>query len=186
MLFKKHKDKGFTIIELIVVIAIIAILAAIILTNVSKYIARAKVTRANTDAENIVKALTLFYSQYGEYPSSYTSCPAPGCMREFYPTIMGAPVEPFLEVNGTDHPFSEVYKLDFNGFNADYFVENGFYYTYLFDADGDGKMGCGVIDLFDQLWNVYGQKMILCQDCPCGTDPYITIPYQITPTYNTI
>jgi len=37
-----NKSKGFTIIELIVVIAIIAVLAAIVLVNVTQYIAKGK------------------------------------------------------------------------------------------------------------------------------------------------
>ena len=37
-----NKQKGFTIIELIVVIAIIAVLAAIVMVNVTKYIAQGK------------------------------------------------------------------------------------------------------------------------------------------------
>ncbi len=37
-----NKQKGFTIIELIVVIAIIAVLAAIVLVNVTKYINKGK------------------------------------------------------------------------------------------------------------------------------------------------
>jgi len=37
-----NKNKGFTIIELIVVIAIIAVLAAIVLVNVTQYIAKSR------------------------------------------------------------------------------------------------------------------------------------------------
>jgi prepilin-type N-terminal cleavage/methylation domain-containing protein len=37
-----NKQKGFTIIELIVVIAIIAVLAAIVLVNVTQYIAKSR------------------------------------------------------------------------------------------------------------------------------------------------
>ena len=37
-----NKSKGFTIIELIVVIAIIAVLATIVLVNVTQYINRGK------------------------------------------------------------------------------------------------------------------------------------------------
>jgi prepilin-type N-terminal cleavage/methylation domain-containing protein len=38
-----NKQKGFTIIELIVVIAIIAVLAAIVLVNVTSYINKSRV-----------------------------------------------------------------------------------------------------------------------------------------------
>jgi prepilin-type N-terminal cleavage/methylation domain-containing protein len=46
-----NKSKGFTIIELIVVIAIIAVLAAIVLVNVTQYINKAKdsAIKANLD-----------------------------------------------------------------------------------------------------------------------------------------
>jgi prepilin-type N-terminal cleavage/methylation domain-containing protein len=42
MLYKMQKQKGFTIIELIVVVAIIAVLAAIVLVNVTSYINKGK------------------------------------------------------------------------------------------------------------------------------------------------
>ena len=48
-----QKQKGFTIIELIVVIAIIAILAAIVLVNVTTYISKAKDARINSDMASI-------------------------------------------------------------------------------------------------------------------------------------
>ncbi len=43
------KQKGFTIIELIVVIAIIAVLAGIVLVNVTQYIKKAKDTAVKAD-----------------------------------------------------------------------------------------------------------------------------------------
>ena len=48
-----NKSKGFTIIELIVVIAIIAILAAIVLVNVTVYINKAKDAAIKSDIANI-------------------------------------------------------------------------------------------------------------------------------------
>jgi prepilin-type N-terminal cleavage/methylation domain-containing protein len=64
---KKSKfKKGFTIIELIVVISIIAVLATIVLANVTQYISKAKLERANADIKNIEKALIAFNAQYGD------------------------------------------------------------------------------------------------------------------------
>ena len=54
----KNRKKGFTLVELLVVMAIIAILAAIVVPNVTSYIRRARATRALGDIEGIELALT--------------------------------------------------------------------------------------------------------------------------------
>ena len=58
-----RKQKGFTIIELIVVIAIIAILAAIVLINVTQYINKGKDSAIKGDLSAIQTAANLFYTQ---------------------------------------------------------------------------------------------------------------------------
>lgn len=158
----KEEERAFTIIELIVVVAIISVLASIIVVNVTQYINKAKVARANADVSNLAKALELFNAQYGDYPWGYYGYPD---WLEFFPTIAGGEGDPFLTVNGQDHHLSEVYKQDWNGYNASYFVQNGYYYIYLYDNDWDGKIGCGYAVLYDNSWNFYGYKYILCQDC---------------------
>jgi len=72
--FKKgpalSRAEGFTIIELIVVIAIIAVLAGIVLVNVQGYVKKAQNAKVLADLESYVKALELAYAQNGSYPSS--------------------------------------------------------------------------------------------------------------------
>ena len=61
-------NKGFTLIELAVVLAIIAVLAAILTPLVTSYIDQARNTRAQTDVRAIAQAYLLHLRDTGYYP----------------------------------------------------------------------------------------------------------------------
>lgn len=65
-----NTQKGFTLIELMIVIAIIGILAAIAIPAYQNYIARAQVTEAMTLASGLKGTVAEVYSQDGSCPSN--------------------------------------------------------------------------------------------------------------------
>lgn len=62
-----NTKKGFTIIELIVVIAIIAVLAAIVLVNVTSYINKGKDAAIKGNAASIMTNAAAYYDTNGNY-----------------------------------------------------------------------------------------------------------------------
>jgi len=64
-----QKQKGFTIIELIVVIAIIAVLAAIVMVNVTSYIAKGKDAAIKGNMSQISTTAAAYYESIGNYGS---------------------------------------------------------------------------------------------------------------------
>jgi len=63
-----RKDKGFTLIELAVVLAIIAVLAAILTPLVTNYLDQARITRAQADVRTIADAIKLYQRDTGRWP----------------------------------------------------------------------------------------------------------------------
>jgi|LSQX01.3.fsa_nt_gb type IV pilus assembly protein PilA len=66
----KHtkNEKGFTLVELMIVIAIIGILAAIAIPQMSAYRDRAYNTAALSDCRNLITAMEAYHIDYGQYP----------------------------------------------------------------------------------------------------------------------
>lgn len=70
MVNKRHKQAGFTIVELLIVIVVIGILAAITIVAYNGTQQRARDTTRQSDISNLTKALEVYYSINGQYPTS--------------------------------------------------------------------------------------------------------------------
>jgi len=66
---RRAAQAGFTLIELMVVLVIIGVLAALIVPNVLERADDAKITAARTDVTNIMQALKLYRLDNNRYPT---------------------------------------------------------------------------------------------------------------------
>jgi type IV pilus assembly protein PilA len=70
-MFKKLRQKGFTLVELMIVVAIIGILAAIAIPNFIKFQARGKQSEAKTNLKGLFQAEKSFFAERDTYSSDF-------------------------------------------------------------------------------------------------------------------
>jgi general secretion pathway protein G len=67
--FRLRDERGFTLLELLVVLAIMGMLAAIIAPTVIKYLGTSRTKTAKVQIENVMQGLELFRIDVGRYPT---------------------------------------------------------------------------------------------------------------------
>jgi len=67
---RSQNEAGFTLVELLVVLAILSLFAALAAPQVLKYLGGAKTGTARTQLSNIQSAIELYYLDIGSYPTS--------------------------------------------------------------------------------------------------------------------
>src|SRR6516225_12189726 len=82
-----HQNKGFTLIEMIGVLAVIAILAAVLIPKVFEAINNARVNNAAMTVNSVKTACVDHYAKYGSFPIDGSTTPKP--------TALTPPVEMF-------------------------------------------------------------------------------------------
>jgi len=121
--------RGFTLIEIMVVLVIIGVLAALIAPNVLDRASDAKVTAARTDVNNLVQALKLYKLDNQRYPTTEQGLEA--LVRK--PTVGAIPPgwKPYLDKLPRD-PWGQPYQYMNPGVNGEIDV---------FSFGADGKPG---------------------------------------------
>lgn len=69
----KNVQKGFTLIELMIVVAIIAILAAIAIPQYQNYVTKSQFSESQTVADGMKTAIAEYYTQAGQCPTLGTT-----------------------------------------------------------------------------------------------------------------
>jgi general secretion pathway protein G len=137
------RQAGFTLIEIMVVVVILGILAAIVAPNVISRIDDAAITRAKQDIRGIESALKLYYMDNSRYPSTdqgldaLTTRPNDPSVRNWR--------GPYLDKLPKD-PWNNTYRYLYPGQNGEFDV-----FTY----GADGQPGGEGINAEIGNWSVY-------------------------------
>lgn len=93
--------RGFSLVEVMVVLVIIGLLAGVVTVNVRAYLLKARQTTARQEIASICQALGTFYATHGRYPTNEEGLGAltRPTDRLPEPLLSGRPVDPW------DHPY---------------------------------------------------------------------------------
>jgi general secretion pathway protein G len=115
----RRRDAGYTLLELLVVMGILALLTAMATPQVMGYFSKAKTQTVQVQIQNIGTALELYYMENGSYPSADVGLKA----------LVEAPAEaprwngPYIKkAQNLVDPWGNPYQYNYPVANGDYEV----------------------------------------------------------------
>ncbi len=151
--------KGFTIIELMVVVAIISILTAIVLANLTGAKQRSRDAKRISDIAQIQLALELFFDRCNQYPPATNSSPTLTAGNGSYGCPSGITLGSFISKIPVGPNANENYNYVTNGSYTDYVISSNLETKAAAlndDIDGTVTFGIGVTVVCDDgQYNIY-------------------------------
>ncbi len=129
-----RNSKGFTLIELMIVIAIIGILAAIAIPNFLRYRDKAYCAKSETDAQNVLAALSSYFAD-----PDHTAIPSLAQLTSSEELILNNPSSTTITTSGNG-------AIVIVGDDADrcpYVAKDSEYYYTYFGTDTGSDPGWG-------------------------------------------
>ncbi|MBX7259298.1 MAG: prepilin-type N-terminal cleavage/methylation domain-containing protein [Candidatus Hydrogenedentes bacterium] len=149
--------RGFTLIEMLVVIGILAILIGILLPAIRSVMEKAERVQAKADAQRIVKGWKAYRNQYGRWPSATDESSTGSIMSSNFVRILNAR---YYQTGLTgpdatpDNPMA-IQFVEISGNSIDTrwnFVDPwGTPYRVSFDANFDGRTSNSLYTVYDNV-----------------------------------
>ncbi|MBI2011563.1 type II secretion system protein [Candidatus Daviesbacteria bacterium] len=153
---EKMQSRGFTLVELLVAIAIIAMVFGIVITSATGIRKSARDTQRHADLKSIQSALQQYYADQNYFPLS--PLPSPGnALKNPVGTITYLQSIPKDPQSGDSYGYTSL-KLD----------------ESVCDSSGINK--CLKYCLFAKLENIATTSATQCQPIPSGFNYYVTQP----------
>ncbi len=103
---RRPAGRGFSLVEVMIVLVIIGLLAGVVTLNVRTYLIKAKQNTARREIATICDALETFYAETGRYPSNEEGLELLTQPGDRFPEALlkGRPTDPWGNPYQYDHP----------------------------------------------------------------------------------
>jgi general secretion pathway protein G len=161
---KKIHIKGFTLVELLVVIVVLGILASISIVAYNGTQGRARDSRRQNDISELAKGLELYYLDNHKYPTSGGATVTTNTWNTTadasWSTFVTA-LKPYMDNNVPSDPTSTP--------NANIMTPNGYNYAYFSNSSPTVTCGAGTNQMYILVYRLESSSQVITNNGNCAT-----------------